>query len=188
METFFGLVFTFGIIALIVWLIAKFIGKSANRINENNSNNLFIKKYLDTCSDFNIRKEIETALEDNINKLPIQLFLTKNYLFYKKAGSVQFIPLSSIVWLYARDINYKTNIGNNMGEYHCLMVTVDGNKTIKIGINRENSEYVVKSISEKCSWATVGYSKELEEDIKHNFMKYQSKKDNLYKENISKNL
>lgn len=187
METFFGIAFAFGIVGFIFWFILKGLNKISNKQAKANTDNHFILTYMNKCADSKIKEEITNSLNDEINKLPIPVFLSENYLFFKKMHGIEYVPLSSIVWLYAKNTTYKTNIGNYMGEYHCLVVKLDGNITKTIGIGTENSSYIVKKISEKCLWATVGYSEQLAKDMKKNFLYYQSEKDTKYKKFISNN-
>ena len=97
METFFGLVLVFGFFGFLFWLLTKGIQKKSNKQEQKNTDNHFMRIYMNSCTDSNIRSEVQDAYDRAVNKLPIPLFLTDNFLFYKNMGSVQVIPLSSIV-------------------------------------------------------------------------------------------
>lgn len=185
METFLGLVLVFGFIAFLFWLLSKGIKKGADKKYKENSDNHFIRTYMNTCSDEKMRTEVVEALDRAVNKLPIPVFLTENYLFFKKMGGVEFIPLSNIVWIYSKTTNLTTKMGSTITYTNSLEVRLDGNVKKSVAIGTENASYIIGHILALAPWISTGYSETLERDMKNNFTYYQKEKDKKYKEYIS---
>lgn len=171
MESIIAFVITFGILGGLFFIWSKL----TDRILEKREKKYTKKKYIDiftqSCTNQTLKQEIQKYRNSEFNQKPTNLFITKNFIITKK---LKVIELKNVLWAYKfiRTVVSK-GTGNKMGSATKICFLLDNGK--KLGFYQDGEflvDEILKEIQKNASWIILGYTKELEKDISHNFQKY----------------
>ena len=160
----------------IFWIYIKWVNRILARREKKYMHKQYILDFAERLNDEQ-RNEIIKYMNSDFNKKPTNIFITKNYLITK---DLKLIELKNILWAYKFTRTVKTKRGNFLGEANKVCIILDNGK--KLGFYQDffgAVDDILIEIKKQAEWVIVGYSYNLEKDIKKNRTKYVIIKDSM---------